>query len=473
MPVSEEMRLVEKEIDETIASLKIWKYARDKLLWGALNFYRNQIESLFRLRFLNQDSPKRANFLLKSLDSERQLRAGLLWFLIWTMEKSEGNTDGPTPALSKVANCVNLASKYEMLVDILKMAKYSVVTIKVDDRKKMLTVFEGGDFTGADSQMFYHQAFSLPYLHHEPLVEGADQLTSRWKASDFRTLVGQLSDLASGETSRVQKLKLKDQIVGYRLPAIVEIADVDDHAQQAVIEDLTMSPETVRGRKRQLGSWLDIPFVLIGAGRFGISDMVRTIGGEGRDEQMLRIANRVDPNQYSKVSQLREDRMAHVCDEELQKKQWSVTKHYQLLDHPPREIDVYACRGDTRLVVQLKSTLRPETPWEVYKRNDDILKGINHTACVMPRFPAPTYGFVITDGYRGDFVAWKSAIEKRVPIGILSDISEIAESPERGADMLKNRVGLRPTGSRRPIPNRQVEMLGWKINLVDAPAPSN
>jgi hypothetical protein len=71
-----------------------------------------------------------------------------------------------------------------------------------------------------------------------------------------------------------------------------------------------------------------------------------------------------------------------------------------------QEADFQATRGRDTLVLQLKSTLRPATPWEVYKRNEGLIDGVKHTKKLIDRGVA-SQGFVVTDGYRGDY-AWRA-----------------------------------------------------------------
>ena len=142
---------------------------------------------------------------------------------------------------------------------------------------------------------------------------------------------------------------------------------------------------------------------MIGAVRVAATNALKTIGGHGCDDHMLRVAARIDPEQYSRVSGLREDRIIRHCMPILEKNGWNVRPHH-ILRNPSAELDLYASRRDENLVLQLKSTLRPETPWEVQKRNHDILDGIEHTATALGRLPQKSTGFVITDGYRGDYV---------------------------------------------------------------------
>ena len=112
------------------------------------------------------------------------------------------------------------------------------------------------------------------------------------------------------------------------------------------------------------------------------------------------------------------------------------------LKDPITEIDIYAIRSGFQLVLELKSTLRPETPWEVYKRNQDLLTGIAQARERSDRLGSGAIGVVITDGYRGDYVTWRSAIDHGIPIGTLEDIPDLARDPRQVFDLLRARVGF-------------------------------
>jgi hypothetical protein len=260
-------------------------------------------------------------------------------------------------------------------------------------------------------------------------------------------------------------------IAEYKPPVVVEIPNLVNIAEQAVLEDLTFSPEKVKGeRKWRLGSWMDLPLVMIDGRRFGVTDMLITLGGDGCDEQMLRVASRIDANQYSKVSEVRHDRMIETCIEELQKWGWVAKPKFRLSDPALRELDVFARRGSTTMVLQVKSTLRPETPWEVLKRNEDILEGIDHTASVITLFDKPRYGFVITDGYRGDYDIWRSVLGTGVPVGILSDLgdtnsqSNVKHCTQESRTCLHRSVAPNPRNGKVPgchRPGNQVCAIGF------------
>jgi hypothetical protein len=162
--------------------------------------------------------------------------------------------------------------------------------------------------------------------------------------------------------------------------------------------------------------------------------------------------------------------MVAFCTPILETKGWEVTPDHRL-HNPDQQIDVFAQRGECKLVLQLKSTLRPESPWEVLKRNDDVLDGITHTSEVLKRFSAGTHGFVLTDGYRGDYQTWKVALERGVMTGTLEDLDAIATNPGGAPEVLRQRAGFGRAPEVTSIPDRELDLFGWKLRLVDAPHP--
>jgi hypothetical protein len=132
------------------------------------------------------------------------------------------------------------------------------------------------------------------------------------------------------------------------------------------------------------------------------------------------------------------------------------------------DVDVYAVRGRDRMVIQLKSTLRPESPWEVYKRNVDILDGIEQVHRARAQLGEDVTGVVITDGYRGDFASWRVGLERRVATGTLEDLDAIASDPGQTFEILSRLAGLgRPSRSESQR-ERTCDIMGWSLRLVDA-----
>jgi hypothetical protein len=211
-----------------------------------------------------------------------------------------------------------------------------------------------------------------------------------------------------------------------------------------------------------------IPLTLIGGSPFVVSNMAKALAGAAGNDYMLRIAARTDPVHYSTSSELRHKRLIEACKGVL--RDWNPRGPFILTD-PEMELDVFGNRQGRQLVLQLKSTLRPETPWEVLKRNEDVISGISHTARAISRLGESTCGFLITDGYRGDYQTWKAANAMGVPIGTIEDVADIAKDPVAAIHVLRARAGFEPLKPGGPVPLREFSLLDWTIQLIDAPFP--
>ena len=155
------------------------------------------------------------------------------------------------------------------------------------------------------------------------------------------------------------------------------------------------------------------------------------------------------------------------------KAEWTVDSSVTLTD-PPQEADIVAARSGESLVIELKSTLRPETVWEVYKRNQDILNGLCQAESLVRRGVGDR-GLVITDGYRGDFICWNAALRQDVVIGTLGELEDLAQDPNRAFRTMMTKAGVPADkhGGRR-LADRDVDIFGWNLRLVDAtPEPSS
>ena len=315
-----------------------------------------------------------------------------------------------------------------------------------------------------------HQQRTNPFRAHVPLTEDADQLTVAWTAGDYRRTAAWLRDLAA-KAQREQTVMFAppgvDPVPLFPRPTVVRIPEPPDLKMEAVLEDLTLTPEKLVGQGFwQYGSWIDTPVILAGTERLSPSDALIALGGMAGDDHMLRLAALVDGPQYVRVSGLREERMIALCRRILEPLQWNVTPRFRQSD-PPGEVDVYAVRGRDRMVIQLKSTLRPESPWEVYKRNADILDGIEQAHRARAQLGEDVTGVVITDGYRGDFASWRVGLERRVAIGTLEDLDAIASDPGQAFEILSQRAGL-GRESRSESRERSCDIMGWSLQLVDA-----
>jgi hypothetical protein len=472
MPVSPTVRRVEREIDEAVRSHQLFRVQRDRLILALLDCYRDAIELVFLTmahgRQFGVEGRAAAGIALES-----QLHLGLLQSLKWAMEFATTDSDSFSfdhYEIDELARCVGPA--YVNFADALKMAKYDQSSIQVEESTRTITVYEGGDLTGADAQLVSYQHETLPFRTHMSFVEDGDQLTTRWTAGDFRRLTESLRLIAA----EAEKETIVSTFGGgttplFQRPVLLEVPDVEYVAQEAALQDLTLTREKLQGSEKWgLSSWLDMPFVMIGPKRMGVSNLIKTLAGTAREDTMLRVAAGRDPGQYSKVSGVREGRMITFCKPILESNRWNVTPDLRLRN-PDQQIDVFAERGECKQVIQLKSTLRPESPWEVLERNEDVIDGIIHTSDILKRFPAGARGFVLTDGYRGDYQTWKVALDRGVMTGTMEDIEVIAAEPSRAAGVLKQRAGFGRACEVTSIPDREQDLFGWKLRLVDAPHP--
>lgn len=147
---------------------------------------------------------------------------------------------------------------------------------------------------------------------------------------------------------------------------------------------------------------------------------------------------------------------------------WAFTPHYHLLN-PPREIDGYATKGTETCILQLKSTLRPQSPWEVYKRNTGVIEGIAHTSEILPRVGQGAVGIVITDGYEGDYATWRESLATGVAVATLADLDWIAKNPQGAFKVLAERAGIVEDSATQSLPERSMPLCGWTLRILDEP----
>jgi hypothetical protein len=238
---------------------------------------------------------------------------------------------------------------------------------------------------------------------------------------------------------------------------------------ERVQEDLTLTVAKAQSTlKWKIDSWHDCPLIQVGGRIFGVSAAILTLAGS--DDYMLRAAVLNDPGQYEKVSGLREERMIRICQKAFSEAGWTFTPHHHLAN-PKREIDGYATKGSDICIVQLKSTIKPQSPWEVYKRNTDVIEGITHTAGVVRRVGEAATGIVITDGYEGDYATWKESLATGIPVAGLKDLDWIAKNPRGAFKILAGRAGIEGDSTPEPLPERSASLCGWTLRILDESQP--
>lgn len=472
MSVSRKVREVECEIDSKIQSLQVWQTKRSVILKSLMDFCEEYTTSV-HIRAFDSQLFEGGLRVLPTLQHEQTKRIGVFWALKWAIEFStEEGSDGPIKP-KELREIIQIGEAYEVFVDVLKLAKVGDIAIEVYQDSQEIVCYEGADFTGFDSDIVTHQQLYGLLNTQVSLTSDSDQLTSKWKAGDYRRVTRKLSQYAiDNEDEIVINPEYKDALgmgdFSRPKPTLLKLKRPRYKPDKHVFDSLTIPYEFSESfNKWNARSCLETPIVRIGCHYYALSSDLKTIANF--DDYMLRLANREDRDQYNKVSGLREDRMIAQCKVAFGKQtdSWVVQDKVELVN-PEQEVDMIAERHDDSLAIELKSTLRPETLWEVYNRNKDIKKGMSQIKSIIERGVART-GLVITDGYRGDFRCWGEALRREVTIGTLHEIEELAQDPDNAVQLMKKKAGVKIDGrSGQRLPDRKVEILGWTLRLVDS-----
>ena len=471
MSVSSEVRDVEYEIDSKIQSLQVWKTKRSVILKTLMEFCEVFTTLVHRNAFDSQLF-EGGSRVLPTLQREQTKRNGVFWALKWTIEFSaEDGSDGPVKR-EELKEIIHLGEAYDVLVDALKLAEKGDITIKVSQHSKEITCYEGADVTGFDSDIVVHQQLYGPLNTQVSLTRNSDQITSKWKAGDYRRVTRRLARIATDIEGEIGiKPEYREDFgmeeVSIPKPTLVTLKRPRYKPDKHVFDSLTIPSEFSESFKWNARSFLETPIVRIACQYYALSSDLKVIADF--DDYMLRLASREDPRQYNLVSGLREDRMIEKCRTAFREltDPWDFRSKVEL-DRPKQEIDVLASRNGDEIALELKSTLRPETLWEVYKRNEDIMGGLSQIESIVDRGVA-RIGFLLTDGYRGDYRCWGEAIRRDVTIGTLHEIEELAQDTDNAIQLMKEKAGVKTDGqSGQRLPDRETEILGWKLRLVDS-----
>jgi hypothetical protein len=476
MAVSDRVREIEGEIDASIRALPTWQAPRAEVLEQLMRTYRDAIELVF-CRYLHAetfDSPPE-DFGV-AFAHENQLRGGVLWALKWATEYCPQSRSVGTTSREEMVKLIFLGATYEAFVDALKYAQRGLVKIKVNADSRIITCYEGGNATAFDVHIIQQGRISTPTTPHMSLTEAGDQLTSRWTAGDYRRVTKMLADYAASKENTIHVdpdflRQIGKPEISVPQPTVVWLVRPSMAPDCHVFDDLVLPTVIDSQLKWKLVSLLETPIVMVGDRYCALSSDLKTLSAI--DDYMLRLAARVDERQYSLASVLREERMIKICGRALKRcsRPWTVRERVRYAN-PSQEADIVATRDAERLVLELKSTLRPETPWEVYKRNEGIIGGVKQTRSLIDR-GAAGHGFVVTDGYRGDYTCWAEALTCGIPIATLYDLEVIANDPVAAVSDVKSCVGITgsTTGSPERLPDREADLLDWKLRFVDMDAP--
>jgi hypothetical protein len=436
-----------------------------------MGIWRDSLE-LAHLRFAHAILSQDEMGVAAAVAMEAHCVGGVFQALKWATEYAPINGSSEVSDEDLVTAIMNIAQPYQMLVDALKLGNYGKVHFAVDGEARVLTVYEGGNLTGHDASIVSQDHATVPFHNQHPFVDDTDQLTSQWSAGQYRQYwrwLRPIAEAAQTETIVGQAGPLAPQQELVKRPTVVDVPAPPPELL-AVQEALTLTSAKMEGAlKWKIDSWHDCPLVQIGDRVVGISSSLLTLAG--KDDYMLRVAVLNDQAQYDQVSGLRESRMIVECENAFKQAGWTFTPYYPLAD-PPAEIDGYARRNSDVVIVQLKSTLRPQSPWEVYKRNNDVIGGLAHTAKMLARVDAGATGLVITDGYEGDYATWAESLRMGIPVATLEDLKWIVKSPRDSFAVLAKRAGIYDDVSNKSVPERKVRLCGWTLRVLDKPKPT-
>ncbi len=465
MAVSAEVRRVEREIDRWMTS---HPYLRSTASGGLRALLLHHCEETANaMGTLRRALVTRNPGLLEvGLRREDTLRVGAFWALKWVLRVA-GNNGTKQPRRSAAAEFFEECGAYSVLCDGLAIAEQGGGGVVYSPSERLLTFYEGGERTGSDATMIGYQAIANATSLRTVLTSDADQLTSEWTAGQYRRCVAALAKDAARQARATALARRGALDVAENLVVSVAPSMLADHS--AVLAAMTVTESDARDDRTffMLRDWMDTPLVKTDCGVLGVSGMLTSLAGGVGEEHMLRLAAMRDPQQYSLVSGKREERMTSRCLEVFRGTGW------QRVDVPSSaagDIDLYVKRGRVSVGLQLKSLLRPHAPTEVFRRNRDLVKGIDQVKRARAWLPSAAIGMVVTDGYRGDYAVWGRALDARVPIATLDDLSDVARTPSSSMALLKRRAGISGRVAD-PLAPRRCALGAWTLEFRDEPPP--
>jgi hypothetical protein len=132
MAVSDDVRQIEKEIDERIAALPLWRGARARVIRAALDHYPDAIEVLMATGVAAIIAGD-ADAIHVPLLVEGRLRAGVFYVVKWALALCpEESTEVLVLDDGMITSAREIGAHYEALVDSLKLADRGLAEIDVD-----------------------------------------------------------------------------------------------------------------------------------------------------------------------------------------------------------------------------------------------------------------------------------------------------------------------------------------------------
>ena len=152
MPVPNEMREVEKEIDAEVASMPLWKHGRAAVLEGLMGTYRDRMERAF-VKALRGEVLQIADDIQSAMMQEHQLRNGAFWAMKWATKYCPeiGRDDPIFP--EELLEAILVGQTYDVLVDVLKYGEKDLMRLSVNRDSREVVCLEGENLTGFDAEI--------------------------------------------------------------------------------------------------------------------------------------------------------------------------------------------------------------------------------------------------------------------------------------------------------------------------------
>lgn len=477
-PVDRKIRTKEAEIDRRLQCLPILQTDQAILVRAILSWYRQEMGS-FHFRFGKAASGLGGGIAAPLVD-EHAARLGAFEALKCAFEFAPSHGHDRPPSRSEISELIQIACDYLTFSDVLFAAKRHRARLEYDSDAETLAVYQDANLSGHDSEIIATSRVTTPLTPQTPLVEDSDRLTERWTAGDFRAVCLALSKRAQSMARVAQEYNMQSGLVIGMRPILVVPPKFTDIAHRAIVEDLTLCSKVVSEGRRwssPIVDFMEAPIVQVGPKLMAPSDLLMTLGSQALDDYMIRVARRVDPAQYSRVSEERHRRLCEFVAKALRSNGWNADPNVILHPtgaHGENEVDVLGRRGDDLIAIECKTTYRPQSPAEVFGRNKEIIGGIDHTVAVLSRSDVESNGtrtgLVVTDGYRGDYECWAHALKTDISIAAIDDISVVAQDPQRAIGALRENIGIRDTATPSDGPSHTFKLFGLTVTVTeDAP----
>lgn len=264
--VGEEVRVVEREIDECIRKMSVWNTKRDFMLRRLVMLWRDAVE-LAQMLAAHAQMFGVEDGLQRSLAGEHLMVTGLYQTIKWTLEygADKGNEEIADETL--IPFVMKVAAPYQLLVDALKLGAHGMADFSLDHAEKTLTVYEGGEVSGHDFSIIERDHSTNPFHKQTPLIDDSDQLTKNWTAGQYREYwkwLNSRAEDAEKDTIMGQGGPLAPMVEIMKQPVVLDVP-VPPASLGHVQQDLTLTSDKAKSSlKWKIDSWHDCPLVCVG-----------------------------------------------------------------------------------------------------------------------------------------------------------------------------------------------------------------